>query len=278
MNDFSDKIDLYSGKELAQRKIWYSDAARSYDRTRPQYPQDKIDQLISLTSLTQNSRILEIGCGPATATVSFASIGCPIVCLEPNPNFYSLACHNCQSYPQIEIINTSLEEWQLETSRFDVVFSATAFHWIPAAIGYPKVAAALKDDGYFILLWNGQLLPNIKISQSLVEVYQKYAPNLAAYEDLKTQKESLYSLGKMLQDSGLFTVPSYEEVVIDVNYSIEDYLALLSTYSPYIALDSESRRALFLELREKLDRESGDCLQLSYISAFHLSQKIATSS
>jgi SAM-dependent methyltransferase len=275
MNDFSDKIDLYAGKELAQRKIWYSDAARSYDRTRPHYPQDKIDRLISLTSLTQNSRILEIGCGPATATVSFANIGCPLVCLEPNPNFYRLARHNCQSYSQIEIINTSLEEWQLETARFDVVFSATAFHWIPAAIGYPKVAAVLKDDGYFILLWNGQLLPNTEIARSLVEVYQKFAPDLVAYEDIQTQKESLYSLGKMLQDSGLFTVPSYEESVIDVTYSVEDYLLLLSTYSPYIALDLESRRSLFLGLREKLDREVGDRLQLSYVSAFHLSQKTA---
>jgi SAM-dependent methyltransferase len=275
MNDFSDKIDLYAGKELAQRKIWYSDAARSYDRTRPHYPQDKIDRLISLTSLSQNSRILEIGCGPATATVSFANIGCPLVCLEPNPNFYRLARHNCQSYSQIEIINTSLEEWQLETARFDVVFSATAFHWIPAAIGYPKVAAVLKDDGYFILLWNGQLLPNTEIARSLVEVYQKFAPDLVAYEDIQTQKESLYSLGKMLQDSGLFTVPSYEESVIDVTYSVEDYLLLLSTYSPYIALDLESRRSLFLGLREKLDREVGDRLQLSYVSAFHLSQKTA---
>ncbi len=275
MNDFSDKIDQYSGKELAQRKIWYSDAVRAYDRTRPHYPQDKIDRIIALTSLSQNSRILEIGCGPATATVSLANIGCPMVCLEPNSNFYELAQRNCQSYPQIEIINTSLEEWQLETARFNVVLSATAFHWIPAHIGYPKVATALKDGGYLILLWNGQLLPKTEIAQSLVEVYQKYAPDLAAYEEIETQKESLYSAGKMLQDSGLFTLPRYEEIVIDVTYTIEDYLLLLSTYSPYIALDSKNRQALFLGLQEKLESNWGNHIQLSYVSAFHLAQKIS---
>jgi SAM-dependent methyltransferase len=85
----------------------------------------------------------------------YTPLDCPIFCLEPNPDFYRLAKFNCQAYPQVEIINTSLEEWQEETTRFDVAFSATAFHWIPPEIGLPKIASALKENGYFILLWNG---------------------------------------------------------------------------------------------------------------------------
>jgi SAM-dependent methyltransferase len=273
VDNFQEKIDLYSDKKLTERKIWYSDVARSYDRFRPRYLQTTIERLIDLTSLSPQARILEIGCGPATATRVFAVFGYPMVCLEPNPAFFYLAKNNCQAYSQVEIINTSLEEWQLEMTQFDLAISATAFHWIPAEIGYPKVAQALKANSYFILLWNGQLLPNPEISESLVEIYQKYAPSLIAWEDIQIQRESLFELGKMLPKSGFFTSPIYEEEIIKTVYNVEDYLLLLSTYSPYIALDAASRQNLFAALRDKLERDWGKDLELSYVSAFHLAQK-----
>jgi SAM-dependent methyltransferase len=277
MEDLRAKLDLYSGKELERRKTWYSDVAQAYDRTRPHYPRKTIDRLITLTSLDRNSQVLEVGCGPATATISFTPLDCPILCLEPNPDFYRLAKLNCQAYPQVEIINTSLEEWQEEKARFDVAVSATAFHWIPPEIGLPKIASALQENGYFILLWNGQLLPKVEVAESLVEIYQKYAPSLATYEDIATQRKNLFNLGNNLQDSALFTPPIYEEEIINTTYTIADYLLLLSTYSPYIALDVENRQALFTSLHDRLERDWGSHLELSYISAFHLSRKIKDS-
>ncbi len=56
-------------------------------------------------------------------------------------------------------------------------------------------------------------------------------------------------------------------------YSIDDYLTLLSTLSPYIALDSQQRDILFNDLRDALSKNLGDTIETSYLSAFHVAWK-----
>jgi SAM-dependent methyltransferase len=90
-NNLKQTISSYSDKNLEQRKNWYSPAAEAYNKARPFYPQDLIRQVVEIAQLSSCSRILEVGCGPATATIAFARLGSPMVCLEPNPAFYQLA-------------------------------------------------------------------------------------------------------------------------------------------------------------------------------------------
>jgi SAM-dependent methyltransferase len=96
--DLKQTIISYSSRDLEQRKNWYSPAAEAYNKARPCYPQELIRQVVEIAQLSSNSKILEVGCGPATATVAFAQLGFSMVCLEPNPDFYQLAQQNCQQY------------------------------------------------------------------------------------------------------------------------------------------------------------------------------------
>ncbi|MBV9390181.1 MAG: class I SAM-dependent methyltransferase [Chroococcidiopsidaceae cyanobacterium CP_BM_ER_R8_30] len=232
-----------------------------------------IHLVVEIAQLSSNSKILEVGCGPGTATVALARLGYSMVCLEPNPDFYRLAKKNCALYPNVEIQNTSFEEWTLETEKFDAVLAASSFHWIPLEVGYPKAADALREDGQLILLWNNELQPRREVYQSLSEVYKVHAPSVARYEEIEDQEESLRWLGQIVIDSGKFKDLVLEQFVCEVTYSVEDYLMLLNTYSPYLKLDSQSRDALFAGLREKIEQNYGGNLQLSYLSAFHIAQK-----
>lgn len=65
-----------------------------------------------------------------------------------------------------------------------------------------------------------------------------------------------------------------EQLPCTVTYSIDDYLTLLSTLSPYIALDSQQRTSLFAGLQTTLERHCGSTIQLSYLSGFHIAKKI----
>jgi hypothetical protein len=189
---------------------------------------------------------------------------------------YQLARQNCVQYPNVEITNTTFEEWELEPQRFNAVLAATSFHWVSPEIGYPKAAAALQDNGSLILLWNTGAQPNNEVYQVLHEVYQTQAPSLAEYHDTEraTQEENLRRFGQNVIDSGQFRDLVYEQLTCKVTYSIDDYLALLSTYSPYIALDPQKRESLFKGLREMLERNCGRSIQVSYLSAFHSAQKV----
>ena len=79
MDDASLKqaIKGISGKDLEQRKSWYSPAAEVDDSTRPQLPSELIRQAVKAAQLPSSSLTLETGIGPGAA--SFAELGCPMV-------------------------------------------------------------------------------------------------------------------------------------------------------------------------------------------------------
>jgi SAM-dependent methyltransferase len=257
-NDLSLAIVSYASTSLEARKDWYSPAADAYNQVRPHYPQPFISQVLAIAPLTADSKILEVGCGPGTATVAFAPLGAKMLCLEPNPHFYRLAQTNCQAYPQVSIKN---------------LLAASSFHWIPAEIGYPKAAQALRAKGHLILLWNKELQPSYDVSLLLSEVYQVHAPFLDRYEDQETQEKIVQGLGQIITDSGQFQKVVQGTFWSEVVYTIDEYLMLLNTYSPYLKLEAEQRAILFEALREKIEQNLGNSLPLSYLSAFHVAKK-----
>lgn len=260
-----------ASKDLTERKTWYSPAAASYNRTRPRYAEIR-DRVVEVAQLTPNSTLLEVGCGPGTATVGFAPLGYSITCLEPNSDFCQIARQNCQDYSNVTIHNTSFEEWPLEAARFDAVLAATSFHWIPAEIAYPKAASALKPDGCLILLWNVIAEPGEAVYQLTQDLYRTYAPALAPADDRQLQQVWLNSMADTLRETGYFKQVDSEQISCELTYSPDDYLTLLSTLSPYLSLDPPIRAALFAGMKERLD-EAGGKVQVSYISAFQIAWK-----
>jgi protein-L-isoaspartate O-methyltransferase len=272
MKDLGQKKIWYSNKNWEQRKNWYSTVADAYNKARPRYAKDLIARAVELAQLSPQATILEVGCGPGTATVAFAQLGFSMVCLEPSQELCQIARHNCTQYPNVEIRNTTFEESDLEAKSFNAVLAATSFNWITPEVGYPKVVDVLKDNGALVLLWNTAAQPQYEVYQVLEEVYKRHAPSLARYESKETQQESLKSFVQSVMDSGLFKDLVCEQVVCELTYSIHDYLALLSTYSPYLELDQKSLYSLFEGLQEKLE-QFGESIQLSYLCAFQIARK-----
>lgn len=255
----------YYGRDLVAKSNWYGGVAEAYDRVRPRYSAELIDFAIDNARLSPRDEILEIGCASGIATTSFASRGFNLVSLEPNPEACQLAKNNCAIYPDVEICQTTLEEWKLKPKEFNAVLAATSIHWVSPEIGYPKIAQALKDDGFLILLWNAGLQPNAAIKQLLKPIYETYAPSLKPFKARKQEKEELQAIAQKVIDSGYFEPMASTETIVEVNYSFEDYLLLLSTYSPYIALETEQRQNLFAAI-ENLQETYGKQILLSYLS------------
>lgn len=272
MKDFEKSV---YAKTLEQKKNWYSPVAAAYDRARPLYPEEIVSRAVELAGLSPGGKILEIGCGPGTATKAFARRGFPMICLEPNRESCQLAKRNCEAYPDVEILNATFEEWEPGTEKFDAVLAASSFHWVSSEIGYPKAAGLLKDDGPLVLLWNTPPQPDYEVYRALHEVYEARAPSLPQPEDEETQVENLRVLGQAVTGSGLFGNLMFEKQVFGATYSVDDYLALLSTLSPYIALGSRERNCLFEGLRRTLEDTRDESIQTSYISALHIVRKLS---
>lgn len=269
MQDPRQEIKTRASIDLEQRRNWYSPIADVYYDARPKYPKQLIDWAVVLAQFSSDASILEVGCGPGNATVAFAQFGFSMTCIEPNPDFYRIAERNCLPYPKVAIHNTPFEEWELEAKQFNAVLSANAFHWISSEIRYAKAAAALKDNGFLILLWN--LTPELKyeVYQEIEEVYQAYAPSFIRYEGAEVQAEILRRFGQEVLDSGYFRELVVEQTACEVTYSVDNYLKLLSTHR---GLEPQAEKLLFAGLREKLEK-IGDSVQLSFLSAVHVARK-----
>ncbi len=257
-----------------QRKNWYSSVTETYDRVRPKYSQELLDRAIKLAGVPKNADILEVGCGPGTATVSLAQIGFRLVCsLEPSLEACKIASRNCHKYSNVTVINTSFEEWSPGTCKFDTVLAATSWHWVAPKYKYLKAVSVLKDSGSLILLWNTGMKPPIEIFETLIELFAKYMPTFAQYKSSKSELNEMRIFANEAIDSGLFSNLREESQLIEVNYPIDDYLQLLTTYSPCIALSPERRHELLAKMRTILGRICNQTIPLSYQSVFHILNK-----
>jgi trans-aconitate methyltransferase len=57
----------------------------------------------------------------------------------------AVARRNLSAFPQVEIVVSPFEDWQLPEHKFDLVISANAFHWVDENVRMAKAADALQE-------------------------------------------------------------------------------------------------------------------------------------
>ncbi len=110
-------------------------------------PPRMFDDLAEMVGLGPGCRVLEIGCGTGQATVPLAQRGCQIVAVELGSDMATAARHNLAGYRDVQVLTAAFEDWPLPREPFDVVVTATAFHWIDPAARVDKSAQALRLGG-----------------------------------------------------------------------------------------------------------------------------------
>lgn len=255
------------------RDSWYSSVAQTYDRVRPRYPQTCIQQALDWAKLSPGSHLLELGCGPGIATLAFAELGFHLTCLEPSLMACEIVQARCQQFSQVEIINTTFETWHGSSQSFDAVLAATSFHWLDPVIRCQKSAQFLVPHGPLILLWNVPPQPQPNVFTTMAPIYQELAPNLGHYETPKQHLAAMDILKGHILDSGYFEGFQTHTQAWQLTYSVQDYLALLGTLSPYIALASEIRQRLFAELETALTQAWGKTLILDCLTGVQVTRK-----
>lgn len=144
------------GKALEQRKTWYSPTAKAYQQVRPRYPQALIDRVVELAQLSADSTLLEVGCGPAIATPAFATLGCRMTCIEPNPDFYDLAQQTLSTVYQTyaPALNRSYEDRATQITILDEMgqMAIESGQFQDMVSGQMQVEVTYTVDQYLLLL------------------------------------------------------------------------------------------------------------------------------
>ena len=130
----------------------FDEIAADYDRHRPAYPDQLIDQACRVAGIGSGDPVLEVGCGSGQLTRSLAARGLRVTALEPGTNLISLARQNLGGAGEVEFVNAQFEGAQLPRERFRAVFSASAFHWVDPEVSWRRAADVLVPGGTLALV------------------------------------------------------------------------------------------------------------------------------
>jgi SAM-dependent methyltransferase len=168
----------------------FDEIAAEYDRHRPAYPDELVDQACQVAGIGSGDRVLEVGCGSGQLTRSLAARGLHVTAVEPGQNLIALARRNLDGAAAVEFVNARFEDALVSREQFQAVFSASAFHWIDPKISWQKVSDVLVPSGTLALVsYFGLEEPRSKPDQDAVlAAIRKVAPDIAAdwpvYRDL----------------------------------------------------------------------------------------------
>jgi len=168
----------------------FDEVAAEYDRHRPAYPGELIDQACRVAGIGNGDRVLEVGCGSGQLTRALAARDLRVTALEPGKSLIALARQNLEGAGAVEFVNAAFEDAVLPREHFRAVFCASAFHWIDPKVSWQKAADVLVPGGTLALVqYCGLEEPRTKRDQDAVlaalrKVAPESAANWPAYRDL----------------------------------------------------------------------------------------------
>ncbi len=251
----------------------FNSAAQDYDAIRPAYPDQLIEDVIALSGIPDGGKAVEIGCGTGQATLPFARRGYEILCLDIGPDLLAIAAEKLRAYPNVQFKEVSFENWPARVGAFDLVYSATAFHWIPPEIGYAKSALALKPGGALAVFSNQHPPPFSGFFTEVQPIYRQLVPEWEGPAARPSIEMEMQKTVETIQNTGLFAAVTTRTYPWSQTYSTRDYLRLLNTYSGHLRLEEGRRRALYQAIANLIDQRFAGKVERPYLSVLYVARK-----
>ena len=234
----------------------FDTVASTYEKLRPGYVDALYQDIFNYCPLDTSSRAVEVGIGGGQATEPILQTGCAVTAVEPGANFCALCREKFAVYPSFTAVNGKFEEVDLPTESCDLVYSASAFHWVPEEIGYRKVFDILKPGGAFARFANHPYKDKGRpgMHEALQEVYAVYmpgslVPNEYSEAAARARAEIALKYG--------FTDIRHHLYHRTWDFTAAEYVQLLGTYSDHIAIEKETRGRFFREIERAINGLGG---------------------
>lgn len=250
---------------MNDKRLSFGENVENYDQWRPGYSRELYDDIYSYSHITDQFRIIEIGCGTGQATAKFLSDGYFVQAIEISETMCAYVAQKFSDYPNFKVSQGAFEEYALKENSADLIYSATAFHWINQEVGFSKIHQILKPGGSLALFWNHPFVgrEDDPLHQRIQTIYNKYG-ELGYREKCGKPKEidaSIFNcMCEKIRNHGFREVECkiYRRVR---EFTAEEYVKLLNTYSDHRAMEETARINFEEEIAEAI-RESGGKLQV----------------
>lgn len=236
-----------------QLKNTFSHVTAAYDYARPTYPRELCEQIVSFSGLERGASLLEVGAGTGQATDLFLNYSPTLLEVSDEQVSFLRA-----KYPSLRVDKGYFETYETDQT-FNLIYSATAFHWVGSEIGYPKAWRMLKDGGTMAVFWHMSSVMHYDcgIFPLLNELKLKYMPGASLGFDeagVETVRQKRFT---QFQSGGCFKKPELFEYRWTDAYDADRYAALVESYSDTQLLPEATRRAYLDAIRSTIDQSGG---------------------
>jgi SAM-dependent methyltransferase len=273
-----------TGWERENRTL-FDEIVVNYDKSRWDYPAALFTDIVNY-SVQGIKKALEIGAGTGKATKPFLDAGYDVTAVEMGRNMVDFLLDKFKTNNNLNVINATFEEAVLNENTYDLIYAASAFHWIDAEIGCPKVFRLLKNGGVFALFRNnGVQFENDELYNDVQAVYEQhyYTHYKSDNRPIRITKMTYDDFMKPAEIHRGFRFESLEQYgFADVTmklynavltYDADEYIALMDTMSDHRAMSETNRAALYAGIKEAIVRHGGR-QKLSCVFQLYMGRKV----
>ena len=250
----------------------FDNAAADYEISRPIYMKELYNDIFKYKQIDQGSNVLEIGIGTGKATLPILEKGCNLIALEPGEQLAEIANEKFRKYDNFLMHYQTLQNFTYPNNSFDLIYSATAFHWIPEEYGYKRVYGLLKDGGVFarFAYHAGQDKGRKELSAEIQEFYKKY---MNFKGEAKEYSEDDAQKSARIAEKYGFADTRYNLYHMTKDFTADEYMGLLNTYPDHVEIEKNNREKLFNGIHNAIDKNGG-VITVYYTMDLELARKL----
>jgi SAM-dependent methyltransferase len=256
----------------------FDEVPELYDRVRPGYPDELFADLVAVTGLDEASSVLEVGCGTGQATRSLAALGCSVTAVEPGPALAAVARRRLAAFGDVDVEESTFEQWDDRGRRFDVLVAASAWHWVDPAIGWPHAHQVLRPGGWLAVLENVVVRRpgEPEVYAETADLHERFAPGNAGWGNppLEDDVRAADQGWGLVEDPGALFGPAMVRCYPSVQwFDGEGFADLLRSMSLYRRLAPDVREPLLDAVAERIRSRMGDRAPRRYLSVLRVARR-----
>ena len=208
-----------------RQRLLFDGVAGLYDATRRLYPDAMADAVIANAGIGPGSAVLEIGCGTGQFTRQLAGRHLDVTAIDIGAAMVQTARRNVAD-ATVRFQACAFEDFT-DGGPFDLIVSASAFHWIDPGVGLVKAAQLLRPGGWLALLSTGERHPE-PLQSRLRELWVKYSRQSGDWTDRPAWLTALREdglFGPTVETSHARTIRLPAETIIGVERTRATFLS-----------------------------------------------------
>ena len=263
-------------------RIVFDEIVNSYDTMRPEYPDDLFRDVLEFADSEKGKNAIEIGAGTGKATTPFLHAGYNVTAIELGANMANFISNKFKEHKAFNVIEASFEDAVLEETHFDLIYAATAFHWVDAEIGCPKAFGLLTNGGTIALFrYNAIAADGEKVYDEIQDIYERhyYSYYTSSTRPVKKSRQDFLKPSEIYISYGFENLKDYGFKDISMKFydgaktfTADEYLIWLDTMSDHRSLPETNRKALYEDIRETIIR-NGNYHKVDFIFQLYMGRK-----